>query len=226
MKIQFLGHSAFLIESGSTKVLIDPFILGNPLAGDDLEEYSDVNYILVTHGHGDHVGDSVEIAKTSGATIVANFEIVQHLSQFGVKCHPMHIGGRYQFEFGTLKMTPALHGSGIPTESGMVCGGNPAGFLVDIGGQKLYHAGDTGLTMDMQLLSDEDVDVALLPIGGNFTMDIRDALRAVGFIKPKVAIPMHYDTFDVIQAEPLEFTEKLPEGVNGVILSVGDTYTW
>lgn len=226
MKAQFLGHSAFYIETESAKILIDPFLTGNPMAKHKPEDFDDVDYILITHGHGDHMGDALEIAKRSAATVITNFEIANHLSRSGIHCHPMHIGGRYKFEFGTVKMTPALHGSAIETESGSVNGGNPAGFVLNIDGKKMYHAGDTGLSMDMKLLEIEDIDVALLPIGGNFTMDITDALLAVSFIKPKVAIPMHYNTFDVIRADPDEFVEGLADDVKGVVLKVGETYSW
>lgn len=226
MKVKYLGHAAYYVETEKANILIDPFLTGNPMSQQGPEDFDEVDYILVTHGHGDHMGDTVEIAKRSAATVISNFEIVKHLSKSGISCHPMHIGGRYTFEFGTVKMTPALHGSAIDTESGTVNGGNPAGFVIDIDGKTLYHAGDTGLTMDMKLLELENVDVALLPIGGNFTMDTRDALLAVDFIKPKVVIPMHYDTFPVIKADPNKFVEGLSGDVKGVVLSVGETYEW
>lgn len=219
MKIEFLGHASFYIESDKAKCLIDPFLLSNPQYTGDLDRFKDVDYIFVTHGHGDHIGDAVEIAKQSGAMVISNFEIVNYLSQFDVKCHAMHIGGRFAFPFGTVKMTPALHGSGIPTESGLAYGGNPAGFVIELEGKKIYHAGDTGLTMDMQLLEIEEIDVAILPIGGNFTMDITDALRAVAFVKPKKVIPMHFDTFDVIKADPNQFVKALGTSAEGVVLA-------
>lgn len=224
MKLKYLGHSAFYMETNSVKILVDPFLTGNPMAADKAQVFYNVDYIFVTHGHGDHLGDAVEIAKASGATIITNFEIANYLSQFDVKCHPMHIGGRFKFDFGRVKMTPALHGSGIQTEQGMICGGNPAGFVIEVDGIKVYHAGDTGLTMDMQLLAHEPIDLALLPIGGNFTMDIEDALRATAFIRPRYVMPMHYDTFDLIKADPNLFVQALSEDVEGIVLKIGETF--
>jgi L-ascorbate metabolism protein UlaG (beta-lactamase superfamily) len=224
MKVQFLGHAAFYVEAGETRFLIDPFLTGNPQATAKPSDFKHVDYVFVTHGHSDHIGDSIEIAKLSGATIICNYEIASYLSTYGVTCHGMHIGGRYSFEFGRVKMTPALHGSGIQTENGMICGGNPCGFVIEIAGKKIYHAGDTGLTMDMQLLAVEEIDLALLPIGGNFTMDIEDALRAVGFIQAKRVIPMHYNTFDLIKQTPQLFIDGLTEEVDGILLGLGDTF--
>lgn len=224
MKLKYLGHSAFYMETETVKLLIDPFLTGNPVATEKAEVFYNVDYIFVTHGHRDHLGDSIEIAKASGATIVTNFEIANYLSQFDVACHPMHIGGRFKFDFGRVKMTPALHGSGIQTEHGTICGGNAAGFLIELDGVKVYHAGDTGLTMDMKLLKEEAIDIALLPIGGNYTMDIEDALRATRFIAPKHVMPMHYDTFDLIKADPTVFIKALPEEVEGRVLKIGELF--
>lgn len=224
MKLKFLGHSAYYVEEGNFKALIDPFITGNPQAAMKVEDFKDLTYIFVTHGHGDHLGDAVPIAKATGATIVTNFEIADYLGQFGVKLHPMHIGGRVKLDFGTVKMTNALHGSGISTDSGMLYGGNPGGFIIEVKGKKVYHAGDTGLTLDMKLLEDENIDVALLPIGGNFTMDAVDAAKAVDFIKPKISIPMHYKTFPVIDADPKAFKEMVKGEV--IILNPGEEYVF
>lgn len=220
MKIQFLGHSAFYVEAKGLKALIDPFLEEDTVQDFNVEE---LNYIFLTHGHGDHLGSTVELAKKSGATVVANHEICIYLSSFDVECHPMHIGGRTTFPFGRVKMTPALHGSGIETDQGVINGGNPGGFLLEVEGQKLYHAGDTGLTYDMKLLQIEEVDVALLPIGGNFTMDVEDALRAVDFIEPKIAIPMHYNTFPVIEASPEAFVKAVEKAL-GKILAPGESF--
>ncbi|MFZ5966695.1 MAG: metal-dependent hydrolase [Bacillota bacterium] len=223
MKIQFLGHACFYIEEGSFKALIDPFISNNPSSTAKPEQFHDVTHIFVTHGHGDHLGDAINIASTSNATVITNYEIAAFLGGKNITTHPMHIGGRTRFDFGTVKMTPALHGSGIDTISGMVYGGNPCGFVIDINGKKIYHAGDTGLTMDMKLLEIEKIDVACLPIGGNYTMDIEDALRAVEFIKPRKVIPMHYGTFPVIEADPAVFKDKV-KNAETIILHSGDTY--
>ncbi|NLY68010.1 MAG: metal-dependent hydrolase [Tissierellia bacterium] len=223
MKITYLGHAAFLVEEGDFKAIIDPFITGNPLAKTDVNSIKGLTHIFVSHGHGDHLGDTVELAKANDALVISNAEICGYLSGKGLKTHAMHIGGRHKFDFGTVKFTPALHGSGISTDEGTVDGGNPCGFVIEIGGKKLYHAGDTGLTMDMKLLEEENIDVALLPIGGNYTMDIDDAVRAVDFIKPKVTIPMHYDTFPVIKADPEEFKAK-NKASETVILAVNESY--
>ncbi len=223
MKLRYLGHASFYVEEGSFKALVDPFISNNPNSPVKASDFNDITHIFVTHGHGDHLGDTVTIANRTNATVITNYEIATYLSGKGVPTHPMHIGGRTKFDFGTVKMAPALHGSAIETISGLIYGGNPCGFVIEVNGKKLYHAGDTGLTMDMQLLAIEDIDVALLPIGGNFTMDIEDAVRAVGFIQPKKVIPMHYDTFPVITADPETFKEKVQD-VETIILNPGEVF--
>lgn len=210
MKITYLGHSAFLIEGDKIKALIDPFIKGNPDCTSEVEDLNDITHIFVTHGHSDHLGDTIEIAKNNNAQVICNFEIGLYLSQRGVKVHTMHIGGKYNFGFGSVKMTPALHGSGIDEEDGnVICGGNACGFLIQVDNKKIYHAGDTGLTMDMMLLKDENIDVAILPIGGNYTMDVNDAVKASEFINAKNIIPMHYNTFAVIKADVHDFAQQV-----------------
>src|SRR5690554_697823 len=176
MKLTYLGHSVFMVEEGDFKAIIDSFLKGNPSSPLKPEDVKNLTHIFVTHGHGDHIGDTVELAKDNDALVITNAEISGYLSEKGVKTHPMHIGGRFKFDFGTVKLTPALHGSAIPTENGPRDGGNPCGFVIEVNGKKIYHAGDTGLTMDMVLLEVEDIDVALIPIGGNYTMDITDAI--------------------------------------------------
>lgn len=225
MKIKFLGHSCFYLEDGSFKALIDPFMSDNPLSPVNPSEFQSITHIFVTHGHGDHLGDTEILAKNNHATVITNYEISCYLEKKDIKCHPMHIGGRTKFDFGMVKMTPALHGSGIPTEKGLVYGGNPCGFLIEVGGKKVYHAGDTGLTMDMQLLKIENIDVGLIPIGGNFTMDIDDAVRAVSFIGPKKVIPIHYDTFPLIHADPKEFKRKVKDS-EVIILKPNEFYEY
>jgi len=208
-QLTFLGHSCFLLEEKSSRIIIDPYLSGNPLAEEKPENIK-VNYVLLTHGHGDHLGDGIMIATDNDATVVAPFELAVYCSKQGCKVHPMHIGGSYNFPFGRVKLTIAHHGSGndLGGES-MAYMGNPCGFLVTIDGKTIYHAGDTGLFLDMQLIGELDkIDIALLPIGDNFTMGIDDALKAAEFLKPKLVIPMHYKTFDVIKTEPLEFQKK------------------
>lgn len=223
MRLTNLGHSAFIVEEEGFKAIIDPFISGNSLSKVKVEDINGLTHIFITHGHGDHIGDGIELAKTNDALVIANAEISGFLSSKGVKTHAMHIGGRYKFDFGIVKLTPALHGSGIPTEEGIIYGGNPCGFVIEVNNKKIYHAGDTGLTMDMKLLEAENIDAALLPIGGNYTMDIDDAVIATEFINPKLVIPMHYDTFPVIKADPNEFKEKNIV-CDTVILNIGEYF--
>ena len=208
MKITYYGHSAFVIEDKDFKAIIDPFITGNPLSRCSIDEINELTHIFVTHNHSDHLGDCIELARKDDALVITNFEISNYLSENGVKTHGMHIGGRHRFDFGTVKLTVALHG------------GNPCGFIIEVGGKKVYHSGDTGLTFDMKLLEDENIDLALLPIGGNYTMDIEDAVKAVEFIKPKLVIPMHYNTFEVIKADPYTF-KSLNKICETVILESG-----
>jgi len=209
MKITYLGHAAVMIEEGKFKGIIDPFISGNPFVKVNMNDLLDITHIFVTHGHGDHIGDTVDIAKQSGALVIANAEISAYLSKFNIKTHAMHIGGRTRFDFGIVKMTSAVHGSGISEGGNIICGGNPGGFLIEISGKKIYHAGDTGLTYDMKLIEDENADVAFLPIGGNYTMDVDDAVKAADFIKPKKVVPIHYNTFEIIKADPEEYRNKV-----------------
>ncbi len=224
MIIKYLGHSAFYIESNGFKALIDPFLSGNPQTKSKPGDFKDISHIFVTHGHGDHLGDTIEIAKDTNAKVISNFEIINYLSSKGiVNVHPMHIGGRVKLDFGIVKMTPALHGSSIMDEGKMIYGGNPSGFLIEVDGKKIYHAGDTGLTMDMKLLEDEKIDIAFLPIGGNFTMDIVDAAKAVEFIGPKEVVPIHYNTFDLIKASPEEF-EALVKNSKVIIMKPDEEY--
>ena len=215
MKVTFLGHSALLIEDKDFKGLIDPFLTGNPQYKPKKEHIEGITHILITHAHGDHIGDAVEIALANKAMIISNAEIANtiKIENPDIETHAMHIGGRFEFLFGKVKMTPAVHGSSYFKDGHFYDGGNPGGFVIDIDGTSLYHAGDTGLTYDMKLLEIEEIDIAFLPIGGNYTMDIDDAVRAVHFIKPKITVPMHYDTFGLIHADPTYFAAKLPDYV-------------
>lgn len=222
MKIKYFGHAAFMIEGRGIKALIDPFISGNLNSGTNVDAFKDITHIFVTHGHGDHLGDTVDIARNNNAEVICNFEIGQYLGRKGLSVHTMHIGGRAGFAFGKVKMTPALHGSSIIDGDCLIYGGNPCGFVIEVEGKKVYHAGDTGLTMDMKLLEDENIDAALIPIGGNYIMDVYDAVKAVSFIKPKLAVPMHYNTFPAIKADPEEFKNNVTN-TEVKILAIGES---
>lgn len=209
MKIKFLGHSAFLIEERDIRIIIDPFLSDNPQCNIAPETLDNISYILVTHGHADHIGDTKHIAERNNSDIICNVELGWYFSSLSLKVLPMHIGGIKKIPFGSIKMTPALHGSGIKVNGIGINGGNSNGFIIEVSGKKVYHAGDTGLSVEMQLLKRENIDVALLPIGGNFTMGIDDAIIAASLIEPKLVIPMHYNTFDVIKVNPHDFKAKM-----------------
>jgi L-ascorbate metabolism protein UlaG (beta-lactamase superfamily) len=199
LKITWYGHACFLIQTHTAKLLVDPFLSGNPMAPVQADHVK-ADYILVSHGHGDHLGDTIEIAKRTGATVISNFEIQNWLVSQGIQnVHPQHIGGGFDYPWGRVKLTIAHHGSSLPDGS---YGGNPCGFLFYIQGKKIYHACDTGLFFDMKLIGEEGIDLAILPIGDNFTMGPDDALRAVRLIGPRQVVPIHYDTFDIIKQDP------------------------
>ncbi len=207
MKITYFGHSAFMIEAGGKTFLIDPFLTGNPHTQVDIMSLKP-EYILVTHGHDDHLGDALTIAKNSDATIVAPAELAGYCQAKGAKTHPMHIGGGFNFDFGRIQLTEAQHGSAVFEGDQVIYAGNPCGFLLTVDGKTVYHAGDTGLFSDMELLGKRHkIDFALLPIGDNYTMGLEDALYAAGLIKADLSIPMHYNTFGYIMQDPEEFAE-------------------
>lgn len=220
MRITWQGHSCFIVEAEGKSIIIDPFLKGNPTAKIEPSKVS-VNAVLVTHGHGDHLGDAVEIAKKNNAPVIGTFELVNYCTAKGAAGHPMHIGGSHSFPFGRVKLTIAHHGSSADT--GQL--GNPCGFIVSMGGRTIYHAGDTGLFSDMALIGDtNNIDVAMLPIGDNFTMGIEDAARAVGLLKPRIVIPMHYNTFDLIRQDPEVFKNSLPQkGLRVEIMKPGES---
>ncbi|MEW6049959.1 MAG: metal-dependent hydrolase [Candidatus Zixiibacteriota bacterium] len=218
---RFLGHSCVMLTHEKYRLIIDPFLEGNPLAPVKPDKI-EVDYILVSHGHGDHIGDAIAIAKRTGATIIANFELASLCGRKGTKYHPMHIGGSHQFDFGRVKLTIAHHGGGYGPNADVYTG-PPVGFLITMGGKTVYHSGDTGLFYDMKLIGEmNSIDLAFLPIGDNFTMGIDDAVKAVEFVRPRKVVPFHYNTFPVIAAGPEEFARKVKDA-QVVILKPGET---
>ncbi|PJJ83490.1 metal-dependent hydrolase [Mucilaginibacter auburnensis] len=221
MKTTYYGQSTILIETEGKKLLFDPFITPNPAAKDVNIDALKPDYILVSHGHGDHVADLVAVQKSSGAKVICIAEIADWLNKQGIdNVHGMNIGGAFNFDFGRVKMVNAVHSSTLPDGSP---GGNPAGFVLHTGGKKIYFAGDTALTYDMKLLEDENLDWAFLPIGDNYTMGIDDAIKATSFINCKNVIGIHYDTFPVITIDKAEAIEKFTSaGVNIKLPAIGE----
>jgi L-ascorbate metabolism protein UlaG (beta-lactamase superfamily) len=204
----FYGHAAIGIETSGFHLVVDPYFSGNPKASISAEAVA-ADFILVTHGHGDHLGDSIAIAKRTGAMFISVAEIANWAKKQGITSHAQHIGGGFHYPFGYLKLTNALHGSALPDGSN---GGNPVGFLLTTNdGQKIYLAGDTGLFGDMQLIGDEGIDLAALPIGDNYTMGPADALRAVEMIRPRIVVPIHYNTFPLIEQDASAWAKLVEE---------------
>lgn len=223
--VRFLGHSACEVTDGSTRILIDPFLTGSPLAAAKPEELQPTA-ILLSHAHNDHMGDALSIAKRTRATVVAIYEIAAWFGKHAVESHGMSIGGAHQFPWGWVKLTPAWHGSTYADENGdFITLGTPAGLLLRLGGKLLYHAGDTGLFGDMALVGRHGVDLALLPIGDNFTMGPDDALEAVRLIRPNHVVPIHYDTFPVIRQDAGAWVRQVTAetGVKATVLEPGQT---
>jgi L-ascorbate metabolism protein UlaG (beta-lactamase superfamily) len=212
------------LEVDEEKILVDPFLSECPTASTTPEEV-DADFILISHGHGDHVGDSIKIAKRTKAMVISNFEISTWFQNQGIETHAQHIGGGFHHPFGYLKLTLALHGSLLPDGSD---GGNPTGFLLTTpDDKKIYLACDTGLFGDMRLIGEEGIDLAVLPIGDNFTMGPDDALRAVKLLNPKNVIPAHYDTWELIAQDANSWAERVRQETNTLphILNPGQSFS-
>ncbi|NLO18340.1 MAG: metal-dependent hydrolase [Ignavibacteria bacterium] len=224
LKIKYLSHSSFILDDGKHSIIIDPFLTGNPNCKMKIEDVK-VDYVVLTHAHGDHIGDCKQIAKQNNATVIAVNELANYAASEGLNAFNMHIGGAYKFPFGRLKFTIAHHGSSLPNGQYM---GSPAGVLITIDGKTIYHTGDTGLFLDMKLIGELDkVDLMCVCIGDCFTMGIDDAVKAVEFVNPELAIPMHYNTFPVIETDPFEFKEKVEKklGKKARVMEFGETIT-
>ena len=216
MKYTYYGQSCFLLETDTKKLLFDPFISQNPLAKDIAIEQIEADYILVSHGHGDHVGDLISLAKQTKATVIAIPEVIDWVTKQGIEnVHPMNFG-KFKFDFGTVRMVWATHSAGLPDGS---YGGNPAGFVLEVDEKQIYFAGDTGLTLEMKLLADlYKLDYAILPIGGNYTMDVDDAVIAAGYIDCSKIIGVHYDTFPVIAIDSKVAVESFKRAQKQLLL--------
>jgi L-ascorbate metabolism protein UlaG (beta-lactamase superfamily) len=221
MKFTYLGHSACYLETASERFLFDPFLTGNPKASIKPEMISPT-YILLTHGHADHLGDSVAISRRSSAPIITTFELSQWLEAQGARVEPMNHGGSHNFSFGRVEITIAFHSSSVIEEGRRpLYLGEPAGIVLETEGKTIYHAGDTALFSDMRLIAEETpIDLALLPIGDRFTMGPKQAKKAVEFLRPKMVVPIHYGTFPALTGDPHEFA-KLANGTGAEIHVLG-----
>ncbi len=223
VKISYHGHSVVKVVTKSHTILIDPFISDNELCDLDADTV-EADVILLTHGHNDHVGDTMEIAKRNEALVIAPNELAVYLGGKGVVTHPMHIGGAHEFDFGKVKFTQAFHGSSYTEEDGTVIyGGMPGGILLTVEGKTIYHVGDTALFSDLKMYGDmHDIEVAFIPIGDNFTMGPEDALVAADWINANVSVPVHYNTFEVITQDPKSWADKVQTG-EGRAMEIGET---
>mgnify|MGYP006301068883 CR=1 FL=1 len=221
--VTWYGHATLGLDIDGIQILVDPFFSSNPVATVALEDiHPDV--ILVSHGHGDHIGDTIAIAKRAGALVISNHEIVNWLREQGLsRLHGQHIGGGFHHTFGYLKLTLALHGSQLPDGS---YGGNPCGFYLETNtGKKIYLAQDTGLFGDMSLIGEEGLDLAAIPIGDNYTMGPKDAIKAVQLLKPRYVVPIHYNTFELIKQDADKWADEIESTTNSTakVLRIGES---
>jgi L-ascorbate metabolism protein UlaG (beta-lactamase superfamily) len=223
MRLTFLGHSCFLAEHAGARVIIDPFLTGNPRAALASADVPKLDAVLVTHGHGDHLGDAIPLAQAHAASLVAPYELSRFcIEQGAAKVHGMSIGGSREFSFGHVKMVTAVHGGMVEGDDAGRFTTHPCGLILTMGGTRVYHTGDTALTLDMQLLEGM-ADVMCVAIGDNYTMGPEDAARAVAFVKPRVAIPMHFGTFPEIDVDPQRFVRAVGALAKVEVLSPGET---
>ncbi len=216
MEITWLGHSGIKLQ-GSKTVYIDPFLTGNPVASTTPEEITEADLVVVTHYHGDHLGDSFAICKKTGATLVGIHELAVDGEAEGITVEGMNIGGTVEAKGVKIHMVQALHSAEK---------GDPAGVVIEMDGKTIYHAGDTGLTYDMKLIGEFfSPDLSFIPIGDRYTMGIPSAARAVEFIKTKKVIPVHYNTFPIVSADPEEFKKRVGDKAEVIILKPGESYT-
>jgi L-ascorbate metabolism protein UlaG (beta-lactamase superfamily) len=223
MRLTYFGHSCFLVETARARLLIDPFLSENPVAPLKPAEMR-CDYILVSHGHEDHTCDALEIALRCGATLIANYEIAEYFAAKGAKTHGMNPGGGFNFPFGRVKLTLAHHTSSLGAGLHPIYLGSACGLLIQADGKTLYHAGDTALFLDMQLIGRAGLDAALIPIGDNFTMGPDDALTALDFLQPKFAVPMHYNTWPVITQDADAFAQRAAQAGHAVrVMAAGES---
>jgi L-ascorbate metabolism protein UlaG (beta-lactamase superfamily) len=219
LELRYIGHSAVYLSDGSTRIVIDPFITGNPKATVGVEAV-EADLILVTHAHADHWGDALALSR-KGGLLISTAEIAAYAEQRGARVQSMNIGGRYSFKGGWLKWTPAWHSSSF---SDGTYGGMPMGVVLELGGKRIYHAGDTALFSDMRLIGEMELDLALLPIGDNWTMGPDDALKALELLRPKRVMPIHYNTFPPIAQDGAAFASKAAlMGIEGMALEPGES---